>query len=463
MQIQIINGIYRKPVPDLATAYPVNLMPVAEDSGVSKGYLRSARGVRKIADTEQDRGGYVWNGTHYRVLGSNLVTVAENGSTSIVGSVGSGGTVRFAQSFDRLAINSGTRLYYLKDGTLSQVTDPDLGPVYSLIWIDGYFMTTDGTSLVVTELNNPTSVDPLKYGSSEADPDPVVGLLSLRGEVYALNRNTIEVFNNTGSTGFPFARQRGAQIPKGCVGPHAFAPFIETFAFVGSGRNEQPGVFLAGAGQAIQISPKELDGELAALSELELASIELESLNDNGIRELLIHLPNRTWVYSWTASQKFDTPVWYCLAGGAEADEAYPARHHVFSGGKWWCGSDSAIGYVDDTITSQFGESPGYVFMTPMLYNAGKGALVHELELVTIGGTSSVGEEVPTIFCAASDDGITFSEERAASLGGSGDRRHRTAWRRMGRFRNWRVYRFRGIADAPRAFPRLEAQLEGLS
>jgi hypothetical protein len=71
-----------------------------------------------------------------------------------------------------------------------------------VVWVDGYFMTTDGEFLVITELNNPFAVDPLKYGSSEADPDPVKSLLKLRNEVYALNRHTIEVFDNTGRRAF---------------------------------------------------------------------------------------------------------------------------------------------------------------------------------------------------------------------------------------------------------------------
>jgi hypothetical protein len=104
-------------------------------------------------------------------------------------------------SFDRLAIASGGRLYYW-NGTLTQVTDPDLGVVLDVVWVDGYFMTTDGESLVVTELSDPTQVNPLKYGSSEVDPDPVVALLKLRNEVYALNRNTIEVFDNVGGEFF---------------------------------------------------------------------------------------------------------------------------------------------------------------------------------------------------------------------------------------------------------------------
>jgi hypothetical protein len=78
--------------------------------------------------------------------------------------------------------------YYTPADGLTQVTDEDLGLVIDGLWIDGYFMTTDGTYVVVTELSDPTQVQPLKYGSAEEDPDPVTGLLKYRDEAYVLGR-----------------------------------------------------------------------------------------------------------------------------------------------------------------------------------------------------------------------------------------------------------------------------------
>lgn len=460
MQIAILNGIYGKPTADIARSYPINLKPVTSDNGISKGYLRTIAGVRKVAATAADRGGFDWSGVHYRVLGTKLVTLDSAGAATVIGDVGDGGLVQFAASFDRLAIASGKRLYYLTNGILSQVTDPDLGDVLSLIWIDGYFMTTDGTSLVVTELKDPTSIDPLKYGSSEADPDPILGLLTIRGEVYALNRYTIEDFINTGGTGFPFQRQRGAQIPKGCVGRDAYALFVETFAFCGSGHNEAPAVYLAGAGQAIKISPPEVDMDLAALSPDDLVKVQVEAINGAGLVELRIHLASGSWCYDWTASQQLDQPVWHRMAGGTDLNSSYPARNLTYTGGQWWVGSDKAIGVIDDTTAAVFGQAVGYQFDTPLTYNAGSGALIHELELVTLAGRS-LGA-APVVNLSHTDDGLTYSQERQAGTGARGDRAARPAWRRLGRMRNWRGFRFRGVATDPVAFARLEAQIEGL-
>jgi hypothetical protein len=215
MQIPILSGIYTDNGPDLRTSYPVNLVPVPKQSGISAGFLRPGDGiVANGTGPGTDRGGINWRGKCYRVMGTKLVEVASNGAVTVLGDVGgpTNGLVTFDYSFDQLAIASGGRLYYWNETTLTQVTDPDLGTVLDVVWVDGYFMTTDGEFLIVTELSDPTQVNPLKYGSSEVDPDPVVALLKLRNEIYALNRNTIEVFDNVGGDLFPFARIAGAQV-----------------------------------------------------------------------------------------------------------------------------------------------------------------------------------------------------------------------------------------------------------
>ena len=163
MQIPILAGIYANATPELRTSYPVNLVPVPKQSGISNGFLRPGDGiVSNGTGPGIDRGGIEWNGVCYRVMGTKLVSVASNGVISVLGDVGGPetGLVTFDYSFDKLAIASGGRLYYW-DGVLSQVTDPDIGVVLDVAWVDGYFMTTDGEFLIVNELSNPPEVNPL--------------------------------------------------------------------------------------------------------------------------------------------------------------------------------------------------------------------------------------------------------------------------------------------------------------
>jgi hypothetical protein len=257
----------------LPQLYPTNYEPTLVDSGLSEGYLSNAPGTTLIGTGPgADRGAINWNGVCYRVMGSKLISVTVDGIVTVLGDVGDNGLpVSMDYSFDRLGIASNQNLFYYctpsgPNPGVTQVTDVDLGVVLDVMWIDSYWMTTDGENLVVTELNDPYSVDPLKYGSSETDPDPVEALAKVRGEVYALNRNTIQNFQDIGGTGFPFTNNPGGLIPRGVVGTQAWAYFQETFAFVGSARNEQLSVYLAGAGESISISTSEIDRHIADVS-----------------------------------------------------------------------------------------------------------------------------------------------------------------------------------------------------
>lgn len=461
MQIAILSGMKVKD--GFEQSFPVNLSPIAESAngqgtGISNGYLTTTAGIRaRSTFAGKDRGGRVWKGSHYRVLGDKLVKVSPNGSFSSLGSVGDDGKpVVFASSFDRLAIASNSRLFYYDGATITQVVDADLGSVLSVAWLDSYFVTTDGEYLVATELNDPASIDPLKYGSSEADPDPIVAVLALRGELYALNRFTIEVFGNAGSAGFPFQRQRGAQIPKGVAGPHAFAPFLESFAFVGSALNESPSVYVAGSGDASPLSPRALNKALSRLSEVELAAVEVETRQADGLTELHVHLPSEAWVFHYTASKALGLPVWTLLRGQTGA---WPARHYTLFNNQWWCGGEGQLGTLDTTLTATFNQPIAFEVHTPVVYNEGRGAIVNSLELVVQGGK---GDATP-ISMSYSDDGETWSQERVSSNGVRGDRAARPAWRRVGRMAHWRLFRFRGYAKSPFAVSRLEADLEALS
>jgi hypothetical protein len=466
MQIPILNGIYTDNGPDLRTSYPVNLVPVPKQSGISNGFLRPGDGiVANGTGPGTDRGGINWNGKCYRVMGTKLVEVASNGAVTVLGDVGGpvDSLVTFDYSFDRLAIASGGRLYYW-NGTLTEVTDPDLGLVLDVVWVDGYFMTTDGEFLVVTELFDPTQVNPLKYGSSEVDPDPVVALLKLRNEIYALNRNTIEVFDNVGGDLFPFQRIEGAQIQKGVVGTFACCVFVDAIAFLGSARNESPGIYIGANATANKISTQEIDEILLQYTEAQLATVKLEARNDKAHLHLYIHLPDRTLVYDASASQALGDQVWFTLTSSTSGYSQYRARDMVWAYDKWLVGDPQSnnVGYLVDNIGTHWGEIVYWEFGTLIVYNEGKGAIFNELELVSLTGRVALGTD-PIISTSYSVDGMAFSQDRPLRVGGTGNTTKRLAWFQQGHMRNWRIQRFRGTSQAHLSFARLEAQIEPLA
>ena len=465
MQIPILNGIYADAAPDFRTSYPKNLVPVPKQTGISAGYLRPADGVVEAGNGPGvGRGGINWNGVLYRVMGTKFVSIAEDNTVTEIGDVGGTNRVTFDYGFTYLAIASNNNLFLYDGTTLTQVTDPDLGVVLDVVWVDGYYMTTDGEFLVITDLADPFAVNPLKYGSSEADPDPIEALLKLRNEVYALNRYTIEVFDNVGTTGFPFQRIAGAQIQKGAVGTHACCVFMDNIAFMGGGRNEAPSIFMGANGSTQKIATREIEQILATYTETQLATAFLEERIDKAHQFLITHLPNHTLVFDGAATQAMGQPVWFTLSSTLTGDSQWKAQSVIWVYDKWqvYNPTNTQFGYLDDSISSHWGADIGWEFGTQITYNESNGAIFHQLELVALTGHVAA-DTSPTIWAQHSTDGETWSVEKPVRAGTLGQRAKRLVWLQQGYMNNWRIQRFRGTSDAHISISRLEARLEPLA
>lgn len=464
-QVPILNGIYTDGVGDFRTSYPRNMVPVPKAQGISEGYLRPADGIVQVGTGQgADRGGIAWNDQLYRVSGSRLIRQADNGSTADIGEVGDDGKpCRLVYSFDSLAVASTGSLYYWDGVKFQRVVDPDLGTCRDVCFIDGYFAFTDGEFIGVTDLTNKLSVNPLKYGSAETDPDEVMAVVELRNELGALGRYTMEWFRNVGGTGFPFAQIDGAQVPKGVIGTHAWAKFIGSIAFVGSGRNEAPAVYVMLPGDAQKISTREVDTILAQYTEAQLSATVMETRVDKGHNQVLIHLPDRCLVYDANASKVLGEPAWHTLDSGGVAPARYRARGLVWCYDRWNVGdpTSSALGRLTDTLGSHYGQAIGWDFGVGIVYLEGNDGIVHDIELIGLPGRCAFGAD-PTVWTSYSSDGVTWSQERAIRVGRQGQRDKRMAWRTQGRIRHFRMQRFRGTSDAMLSVARLEAQIEPL-
>ena len=465
MKVPVLNGVYTDESPDYRVSYPRNLIPIPQQNGISAGYLRPANGLIKFGDgVGADRGGISWNCVYYRVMGTKLVSIDQNGVSTIIGDVGGTSEVSFDYSFDYLAVASNNNLFLYDGTTLEQVTDADLGTVLDMVWIDGYFMTTDGEFLVITELNDPFSVNPLKYGSSEASPDPIKGLLRLRNEIYAFNRYTIEVFDNVGAENFPFQRVSGAQIERGAIGTHTACVFMETIAFLGSGINEAPAIWLGNNSNSIKISTREIDQIISEYTTSELEQVILESITSDGYLHLYIHLADQTLVYDGRASQVVQQPIWFTLTSSITGKGKYQARNFVWCYDKWLCGNPTSAehGYLSENTSSHYGNVIGWDFGTTIIYNESRGAIFHELELVGLTGRVPLGAN-PTVWTQYSKDGTTWSQEKAISAGKQGQRNKRLVWLQQGNMQNIRIQKFKGTSDTHISISSIEVRIEPLN
>lgn len=462
MRVPIVSGIVTDGSGSFLTSYPTNREPILKDTGISEGFLGVPPGIVTRVETGlgADRGGINWNGVCYRVIGTKLVQVTATWGWLVLGDVGMGGPCAFDYSFDNLIVNSGTRLYYWNQTAgLRQVLDSDLGVVKDAIYVDGYTMTTDGNYLVVTELNDPTSVNPLKFGSAEDSPDAITGMVHLHGEVYAMGRYTIQTFQNVGGSDFPFRTVKTATIAMGSVGPRAKCKYYGTIAFVGGPENAAPGVYLMGAGDAEKISSQEVDAALAALSDDDLAAVWIEARVMNDDQRLIVHLPDHSWGFSMQVSRKSSVKTWCRYVTGQDGSGAYEGRGLVYCYGKWIVGSSTGqIGTLESDTAQHYGADVGWQFDTTLFYNEGNRGIITGIELI---GTPGRGEDGRVMF-SYTKDGQTWSMERATATGKPGQTRKRVAWRPGIRFESYLGLRFRGVDGALMGVARLECDVEPL-
>lgn len=442
--VRVKDGAFRK-------SYPVNLQHKLVESGVSKGELVTTRGAREVSTgSGTDRGGIAWNGVHYRVMGDQLCSIAQDGTVTELGEVANDGLLcSFAVSFDRLGVTSADRLYYFDGTTLTEVTDPDLGLALDVTWIDGYFATTDGESVVVTELNDPAAIDPLKYGSAESDPDAITGVDVLREDLVILGRYSIQFQRNIGGNGYPFQNIRGAMIPFGCVSAQAKCHVAGTIAFVGGAKDEPLGVFLIAQGTALRISDEEIDDVLNGCGDATEIALEVRSFGDE--QHLVVHAGECSAALAMRGSQEAEAGLWHKLdsKGGK-----YRPRNAVYCYGAHYVGdvSSNRIGILDSAISAHFGEEPGWSFDAGLLYNDGRGFILHCAEI-----TGQFPETA--VFFSVTRDGELWSREVARRL--TGKRNERVAWRPGVHMPRISGMRFRGSGKV--AIARVDAEAEPLN
>ena len=468
MKIPIINGIYSDENGDYRTSYPVNYVPVPKSTGINEGYLYPAEGINLIAyGTGPDRGGINVNGVCYRAMGSNFVRVNSDDTVDTLGFIGGIGQISLCYSFDNIGISSGGNLYYwnILASTLTQVTDPDLGVCNFVNWLDGYFVSTDGESMVVTDLANPMSVNPLKYGSSEVMPDPILSLPILRNTLYAANRYSIESFQNIGGSLFPFQRIDGAFIQRGCVGAAAICVFDDQLAFLGGGLNEPVAVWLGLNAQSKKISTREIDLRIQQHSESVLAKAIIEVRTFDSHNFLYVHLPDQTLVYDAQETAEMGISMWHVLSSASSGIGRYSAINFVFCYNKWIFGDreTNKIGTFTNKTGEHYGELVGWEFQTTIIYNDGMGAIFWEVELMCLSGNVLNGTSPQIATQYSTDQGITWSVPRFRLAGKIGEREKRLNWLQNGTMNDRRIQKFTGQSDSHLTISCLNARIEGLN
>jgi Phage stabilisation protein len=442
VNLSIIKGCVSSDGADFSQYHPINLQVELQETGVSKGFLKPIEGITHVADMGGlCRGLINWNGTMYGVFGSKLLLLTNTGTSTLIGDVGTDKqAVSMTYGTDRLAVVSAGNLYYVVAGALVHVTDANVGTPISVVFCDGYFVLTDGVKMYVTDLTNPLVLNPLKYASAEVDADDIKCLLKVRNEILAVGRYTVEVFQDTGGALFPFSRIMGAMVMKGAIGRRTSCVVNDYVAFLGSGKNEAPAVYLASGGQTVKISTKSIDEELRVFPEATLRNLTVNSRTIGNHTLVYIHLPNATMVYDVETSKALGESFWSVLRDNS--NQNYGMRFPTYCYDKWYVADSKtpALGYLDAASTTWWGNPITYSFRTVFYPTGNTPTPLQSITLSNGVNRISLDSSSSSITLRYSEDGITWSRALTTPSPLQGQRYKIIQWRKLGIIRTQRLF-----------------------
>lgn len=247
-------------------------------------------------------------GRVFAVTPSKMYEIFKNGTFKELGDVDLKGRVSMEDNGIQVVVVDGLKGFYYdaKTEVVKQITDDAFYPSSTVTYQDGYFLfNRNGTGqFFISELLD-VAFDPLDFATAEGQPDNLVAILSDHREIFLFGEDTIEVWYNSGASDFPFERNQGAFIEKGCGARHSVAKQNNTVYFIGSDLM----VYQMTGYTPVRISTHAVE---KTLKDVELSDAFAYTYQDEGHLFYVLTIPSRdiTWCYdistgAWHVRQSY--------------------------------------------------------------------------------------------------------------------------------------------------------------
>lgn len=385
------------------------------------------------------RGQRLMGNSLWAVIGATVYVITSTGIvTALAGTVSGSGPVTMAGNGSQVAICAAPAGYIATTSTLTQITDPDFPGVSSVTEMDGYFIWTDAESgqFFISDLLNGLSYDALDFATAEGAPDDLVRGFADHRELWLFGTQTTEIWVNTGDATFPFARQEGTFLEKGCAAPYSVAAGDNTIFWLSSDK-----IIYRAVGYAPQrISTHAIERAIENMAAISDAEGWFYTQDGHSFYVLTFPTERQTFVYDAA------TKLWHERKSGTDEFARWRASHGVNAFGKTLVGdtSTATIYRLDKNIFTEAGSVIQRVGTSPPLYAAGKRATMSNLEIeieTGVGLVTGQGADPQIVLQWSDDSARTWSSEQVRSFGTLGAYTQRVRWNRLGSFRD-RVLRF---------------------
>jgi hypothetical protein len=502
MQSPILGSAYTARSVNAADNRMINLFPeIIPEGGKTPAFLNRAPGLKlEVAvGTGPVRGMWTFNDYAYIVSGNTLYKMDTQYNITALGVVANDGPVSMTDdgTYLGVACNGPTFYYNSVTDTFGQITDIDFPGALTISYLNGYFVFIEPNSQKVwtADLLNPTSIDPLNFASAEGSPDGLVSSITDHSEVWLFGTNSVEVWYNAGSAGFPLQRIQGAFNEIGCAATFSVAKLDNGLFWLGSDARGRGIVYRANGYTGTRISTHAVEWQIQQYGNISDAIAYTYQQDGHAFYVLTFPTANATWVYdvatqAWHERASFTNGDFgrhrsncqmtfnnRVMVGDYQNGNVYSFDLNVYADHnrtqKWlrsWRALTTGTNNLKRTaqhnlqLDAETGvglpgiaQVPNYIYLTP-LNIVGTFIINGQVQIVT-----SLDSYVnPQVMLRWSDDGgHTWSNEHWRSMGPVGGYGTRVIWRRLGmtmKLRD-RVYEISGTDPVKIAIVGAELQM----
>ena len=353
-------------------------------------------------------------------------------------------------------------VYYVLDTGTNTISQPNISSLpapNSVTFLDGYlvFSIPDGR-IFQTNLNDALTVNALAYATASSRSDGLRRIVTHRGALIVLGEESLEMWEDAGTTPFAFAPIR-AYIDIGCIAGQTVATVADTLMWV-----DQNGmVRQLTASEPVRVSTHSLERAISSLTWDERRGLRAVYTHFNGHDFYAVTSPYWTWEFDLA------TGLWHERVSGGLSN--WFAQGFEFFNGKVIVGSsqDASMHALDDTSESESGNPYLFLAQSAPLHAFPKGLIVDQLDVDIIPGVGITGSNPlasnPKLMLDWSDDGgNTWTGGRVASLGHVGERHAVASFHQLGAtLRAGRTFRLSSSSPVMRCILNADARVRPIT
>lgn len=382
------------------------------------------------------RGLAIHQGRVYAVSGNAVYRCSPLGAVAIGTISGTERTYRASNGIELVVVTE-TGAGYSVTSSVSAISDPDFlariaGPCG---FVDQYiaFVERNSGRWFISDLATGAVYGPLDFATAEGSPDNLVSLIVDHRNVILLGKDSVEVWGNTGRSGFPFERVPGGFVELGALAPAGVVKADNSIFWLASDRTIRR---LSGA-TPVRVSNHGVERALLEYDRVD--DCEAITYTHGGHICGAFNFPDAgyTWVFDvttgeWHERESYPSKCWD-VCDAVTLDGATYVQHRT----------TGAVGILSAGTYQEWGNILRAEWAYGNVQEERKRIFHHEFRLNAQSGVGLITGQGsnPDVGLHWSDDGgETWVLGPSRTLGGIGARNTLTRWQALGASRD-RVYR----------------------